>query len=209
MSLDYTSLQTYVLADTHRADLTDFVAGFIRRAEGLIRRELVGYELSYALGESDRNSGALYDLPAGVGIIRAVYGTDSAGNDIPIVQVGPSELRTLDSAADPYWFCRWGDQIEFRGTPGTGAAFTLKYFGFPAALATTSSNDLLTANEELYVAGAEYYLYLYTQDIELADQALGRFEDAVQKLNSKHAREAGGAQVTGPLNFNWSPGGGY
>ena len=45
--MNYGELKTAILDDTHRADLSSHVARFVRQCEGLIRRDLTAYLLSY------------------------------------------------------------------------------------------------------------------------------------------------------------------
>jgi hypothetical protein len=209
--VNYGELKTFVLADAHREDLTGEVAGFIRRAEGMIRRDLVGYELEATLDESGRIALGVYTLPATVLIVRAVYG-ESSGREYQLADVGAVNIKSIPDTYRAEHYAIRGNTIEFRGVPGTSEEFALHYFGHPAALAADGDeNALLTDHEELYVAGAQFYLRLHTEDRELANDAFGRFVSAMEKLNDATARKVGGgAAVAGPYNLGNRPvGSGY
>jgi hypothetical protein len=195
-------LKTAILAEAHRPDLTAEVDGFVRRAEGMIRRDLVGHELTATLDESDRDSGGIYDLPANLLELRAVFATSSAGTSYAVENCGAPNIRNYAASASVLVYAVRGDQIEFRGVPATDEEIELHYFGHPAALdADGDENDLLTDHEELYLSGALFQLYRFTQDLELAQGALDTFNGTIERLNDAHGRKVGGASNQGAYNF--------
>lgn len=199
--MNYGDLKTFVLADAHRNDLTDEVAGFIRRAEGLIRRELEAYELSATIDEDDRILNGAYTLPSYLQIVRTITGTYS-GEEYGLTDVGLSNIKNLPDDVTPLHYAIRGNTVEIRGVPATDAAFTVNYFGLPTPLsADEDENDLLTDHEELYVAGAQFFLFLHTQDRELANDKFSIFDDTIKKLNEMHSRKIGGGGTCGPYNL--------
>jgi hypothetical protein len=200
--MNFGELKDYILSDTHRTDLTAEVAGFVRRAEGLIRRKLTGYELSDTLNEADRVAAGVYTLPSNVLQIRTIEG-EYASREYTLTDVGLANIKSLpDSVTPQIYAIRSSGTVEFRGIPATDTEFTIYYFGHPAALSDDSDeNDLLTDHEELYIAGAEHFLRLHTEDYELADQMLSRFMIAVEDLNEATARKIGGGATVGSLNL--------
>lgn len=202
MSLDYGTLKTAVLDNAHRPNLTTQVVEFIRKAEGLIRRELRAYEVAATLAEADRSSDGTYNLPSGLLEVRNLY--NAAG--VALEHKGLAELRTLSTTSDVLWYALSVDQIEFRGVPGLNEEVQLVYLGWPAALSGDSdTNDLLALHESLYLDGALGYLYEWSQDTELADRAFQRFYDAIEKLNQQHGRRIGGTSAAGAYNFGNFP----
>ena len=212
--MNYGQLKTFILADCHRTDLSETgdtgAEGFIRRAEGMIRRDLIGYELTATLDEDDRSALGVYNLPSYTAVIRSVTG-EYGGDEYGLTDVGIKNIKNIPDDVTPQHYAVFGNTIEFRGVPATDAAFTLKYFGLPTPFASdTDENDLLTDHEELYVAGSEFYLYQYTQDRELANDCFARFESALEKLNDAVARKTGGGGNVGPYNLgNFRVGSGY
>lgn len=200
--MNFGELKQAILDDSHRADLTTHVARFVREAEGMIRRDLTGYVLTYTLSEADRISGGLYQLPATVLQVRTLHAVDRQGDGLE--RMSPQNLRRIATTADPLWFAELGNNtVEFRGTPGTDAEFDLLYFGHPVALdQDTDENELLTDHESLYVNGGLFFLYKHTQDRELQSDALDIFNGVMKTLNEQIARKIGGASIAPAYNFS-------
>ena len=201
MSLNYTTLQSTVLAQAARADLTTEVVQFIRMAEAMIRREVKAFEVRTTLEEADRSSGGVYNLSGQVQEIRGIWGTASDGTSYTLENVGLAGIRSIESDATPLYYAVSGQTVEFRGVPATDASFDLVVFGWPDPLATTSTNSLLTNHEDLYVYGTLFHLYNYTQDLELAQAALSVFLDAADKVNQLNGRLIGGSSIQPAYNF--------
>src|SRR5690554_3287596 len=129
--MNYGQLKTAVLNYMHRPDLTAEVAGFVRLAEGMIRRDLRADTYSVTLDEDDRVEGGVYTIPSTVLEVRSVV----VGGK-PLTQVGPSEIAAARVEWSPAQYCVHGSTIEIRGVPGDGAEITLRYFGHPAPLSS-------------------------------------------------------------------------
>ena len=203
MSLDYTTLQTAILDDTHRSDLSSHVTRFIRLAEGLIRRQLRAYELLADLTDSDRVTAGegVYTLPGRVLDIRSIHLVGRQGDSL--VRVMPGHIRRLSATADVLQYCQFGDDtVEFRGIPGASDEFEVRYFGTPAPLDETATNSLLDDHEGLYMAGAKYYLYLHEQNLELAQAEAQTFDAIMERINDQMARKISGGTVAPTYNFS-------
>jgi hypothetical protein len=202
MSLDYTSLQAWLLDQAKRDDLATQCPGFIRQCESLIRTKVEALEIRTTLTDTDRASDGLYNLSGRVREVRAAYATTStSGESYPLENVGVSGIRQLRADADPLHYAIAGQQIEFRGVPATGAELELVVIGWPEALATTASNDLLTYHEDVYIYGSLHYLYQFSQDLELAASCLDTFSRVVDELNKATRRRIGGGSVLPWYNF--------
>lgn len=203
MSLNYTTLQTAIMTDTHRPDLSAEIPRFIRLAEGLIRRELKAYELSATLTDSDRvvAGEGIYTLPGRILDIRSVHLVGRQGDSL--TRVMPGHIRRLAGTADVVQYCQYGDgTIEFRGIPGTSDEFDVRYFGTPAPLDVTATNDLLDDHEGLYMAGAKFYLYQHEQNLELAQAEANTFDAIMERINEQMARKIGGGTVAPTYNMS-------
>lgn len=198
--MNYTELQAAIITDTHRADLASEVPRFIRLAEGLIRRDLRAYELLATLTNADRVSGPLFNLPGTVVDIRTVHLVGRDGDSLE--RVSPGAIRRLDLAADVVQYAQHGNgTIEFRGNPADADSFEVRYFGMPDPLETTATNTLLDDHESLYQSGAQYYLYLHTQDRELAQDQADTFDSIMERLNEMMARKIGGTKNAPTYNM--------
>ena len=199
--MNYGELKTAVLDDSHRADLSAHVARFVREAEGMIRRDLRAYLLSTTITDSDRVADGLFNLPVRVLELRHISLQGRQGDSLQ--RVAPGQIRRLDTTADVLQYCQNGDgTLEFRGVPAAADIFDILYYGTPAPFASDADeNDLLTDHESLYIAGAKFFLYLHTQDRELASDELDIFTGVIDTLNEQIARKIGGAIVAPSYNF--------
>jgi len=166
----------------------------------MIRRSVRAHETRTTLDESDRSSGGLYILPDTIQEIRAVY-TDGPVDSYTLENVGLAGIRMLPSDADPQHYAVSGSTVEFRGVPGTDTEFEIVGMGWPDPLATTATNALLTNHEAVYLYGGLFHLYYFAQDLELAQNALSAFNDAVQTLNKLIGRKIGGGSILPAYNF--------
>lgn len=199
--MNYGELKTAILDDTHRSDLSTHVARFVRQCEGLIRRDLTAYLLNTTITDSDRVSEGLFNLPVRVLEIRHISLQGRQGDSLQ--RVAPGQIRRLDLTSDVVQYCQNGDgTIEFRGNPGSADVFDILYYGSPAPFSSDSDeNDLLTDHETLYMAGSKFFLYLHTQDRELAEDELNIFNGVINTLNEQMARKIGGANIAPAYNF--------
>ena len=89
--------------------------------------------------------------------------------------------------------------------PGTADVFDILYFGSPVPFAADGdTNNLLTDHESLYMAGAKFYMYLHTQDRELAQDELDIFNGTMATLNEQIARQIGGSNIAPMYNMSSS-----
>lgn len=201
--MNYADLQTAIITDTHRPDLSAEVPRFIRLAEGLIRRDLKAYELLATLTDSDRVTAGegVYTLPGRVLDIRSIHLVGRQGDSL--ARVMPGHVRRLATTADVVQYCQHGDDtVEFRGVPGTAQEFEVRYFGTPAPLADTDTNSLLDDHEGLYMAGAKFYLYGNEQNRELAQDEANVFDAIMERINEQMARKISGGTVAPTYNMS-------
>lgn len=204
MSLDYTTLQALVLSQAKRADKAAQCPQFIRSCESMIRRKVQALEFRVTLTESDRISEGRYTLPSYVQEVRAIFGTINS-NRVKLRDVGLAGINALAPTDQSQEYAVSGHTVEFRGVPGTGSTFTVVCFGWPDPLATTSTNELLTNYEDLYVFGTLFFLYNDTQDLELAQASLSVFEDVVRHVNKMAQRLIGSPTTPPAYNFGQVP----
>jgi len=201
--MTYAELQTAIIEDSHRPDLTALVPRFIAEGEGMIRRDLVGYVLSYTLTEADRvTDTALYTLPQGTEQIRALNVPGRATDGL--TRVAPDGLQRYADYSDPAVYCQYGNgTVAIVPNPATGATFDLVYFGTPDPLVNDAdTNTLLEENESLYKSASLFWLYQNTQDRELGADQLDIYEGIMRQLNEQVARRVGGNTIQHSYNFN-------
>lgn len=197
MSLNYGTLKTQILSDSHRPDLTAKAADFVRQAEGVIARRLRAAEMMTraSFTETERVANGIYSLPAGW-LQEGIIWNPS---DIPMDKVGLAAIRSYSATMDPQLFSPLSStEIEFRGVPGAGATMEQIYFKRLATFTDDAdTNDILTYHETIYINAALSALYTFTQDLELAQAAAGTAEAAIETLNEQAGRLLAGARAEG------------
>ena len=208
--MDKGELKTAFLADSHRPGLSAHADRFVRLAEGLIARRMLGWELDSTITLDDTDRAAvdvdLYTLPVGVLQVRRVVLVSS---DYPLTPVSSNYIAMLHrSRNDPLYYCVLGNRLQVRGVPGADAELAIDYRGRLEALSLDAdTNAVLTAHEALYMHGCLHYLRRHTEDFELADAELAAFNDVCDQLNEEAGRKLGNA---GPAPaYNFGSGGGY
>jgi len=206
-------LKTAILDESMRSDLTDKLAMFIERAEGMIARELRAMEMLevVTLGESDRITGGRYALPTDWLEDRSVL-----VEGIPCRKTSFDAINTLATGGAPLLYSVFanstdGAVIEFRGVPATDAEIELHYFARPAALVeSTDTNRLLAAHPAIYQDAALFRLYKFTQDIDLAQGCYDAWANARDTLNDQAGRFLSGTNSKPRYNIGrYSVGGAY
>ena len=196
-------LRTAIIEDTHRPDLNGLVDRFIRQGEGLIRRQVTAYPLSYVLTESDRAADGIYTLPSGVQIIRSLQWRGRNIRD-GLARVSIDSLNRLSAQADPQQYAQLSiNTVDIRGVPPTDSEIDLLYFGMPEPLVNPEdTNQLLEDHETLYISAAKFHVYIHTQDRELAQDELQIFNGVAETLNEQTDRQFGGESITQTYDFS-------
>lgn len=210
--MDKQTLETNVIAESHRSDKASEVPSFIRRAEDRIAREVRAVEMLrfLVLTDADRlvADSAAYRLPLTFLEDRAVFlrqAIDEGFEEFTargLDKVTASDLATVRSNGPVRWYGLKGDDtsaiIEFRGTPSAEAIFDVEYFAKPARLVdATDTNRLLENHEALYLSATLFELFRNTQDLELAQGQLDVYTDAKNTVNELAGRYFGGTRLFG------------
>lgn len=203
--MNYSQLQTAIMDESLRTDLAAKIPLFVERAEGMIARDLRASEMlaTLTLTESSRlvpGEGA-YRLPAdyledrGVAIAGAMLRKSSAGAVYAHPGGAPPTMYAISADST-------GNTIRVAGVPATDSAILLDYFQRPAALtASTDTNRLLTNHVSIYLDAALFFLYKFTQDLELAQAALDTWSNAKDTLNEQASRFLAGSNSTPRYNI--------
>lgn len=202
---NYGTLKTWLATTGHRSDLSDDIPGFIQSAESMIAEHVRAIEMvtTATLEESDRSSGALYNLPTNFLGAKAVTGTQSSVG-YALKQVSIAELYRYGLSGDPVVYSIYDGQIEFRASPATDAEFTLIYFQRLTAFSSDAdTNTLLTNHQPLYQHAAMHWFHVHTQDVELATAHESAFMDAAVAVSALAEEVRGAASVANQQNYNY------
>lgn len=202
MSLNYGTLKTKIITESHLTSITDAQAAeFVRQAEGVIYRTLRAAEMitRATLTSADIVTGGIYSLPSDYLEARSVF----RESDTFLESVSLYELRSYASTSPVRHYCVLSDrEIEFRGVPSTSDEFELVYFARPAAFSDNADqNSILTRHEAIYFHASMTQLYLFTQDLELASAHSDIAANAIENLNQQAGRLLGGKRTRGGYAF--------
>ncbi len=200
---NYGELKTWLSTAGHRGDLTAEIPGFIQSAEAMIAASVRAVDMvtTATLGESDRASGAVYNLPTDFIGARAITGTKSSAG-YHLKQVSIAELYRYPLTGTPVVFSIYNEQIEFRASPATDTDFTLIYYARPTAFASDGdSNSLLTRHPDLYQHSSMHWFHVHTQDVELASAHESAFKTAVDTITALAEETRGAASVANQYNY--------
>ncbi len=200
---NYGELKTWLSATGHRGDLTAHIPGFIQSAEAMRAASVRAVDMvtTATLDESDRDSGAVYNLPTNFIGARAITGTKSSAG-YQLKQVSIAELYRYPLSGTPVVFSIYNEQIEFRASPAANTDFTLIYYARPTAFVSDSdSNSLLTRHPDLYQHSSMHWFHVHTQDVELASAHESAFKTAVNTINALAEETRGAASVADQYNY--------
>jgi len=180
---------------------------FIRQTEQLINRELRAPEQivwGATLTTSSRTGAGLptYTLPTNF-IAERVFWNPDTTKARPLESKNLGELRSINIAAPVTYYGLRGTVVEFRGNPADADVIEYDYFAeVPAVSATPGANIMLDTYEELYLAGGLFWLYRYTQDVDMAQAFLDSFGHARDTINALAMFKIGSQSVAPTYNFN-------
>lgn len=199
MSYTLTDLYASIKLISKRSALANAtILEMIRKAEATMNTDLRPLPTSTTLTESDRDSGAVYNLPSDCAEIRSIARTYNSEN-VPVTLVGLTELESYSVGNDPFWVAQISEtQIEFRGTPDTDTSFPLYYWARVTELSSGGdSNAILLNYRNLYQDGTLAALYEHLEDWDQAERYAAKFANRIESLNAHYSRNRKGKTAPG------------
>ena len=172
---NYTDLQTSIAAWLHRSDLTATIPDFISLAESRINAAL-----TLRVMETETSLATVFGqnyaaMPSRMVEAICAFITIS-GIQTLMTRVDPAEIPAGNVNGMPQYWATDGDTIKFDCHLDNTYTITLRYKqGF--ALASTSTNWLMTKHPRVYLYGAQAEASLYTRD----QAGMAMFESAFQQ----------------------------
>ena len=179
---NYTDLQTSIAAWLHRSDLTAIIPDFIALAESRINSEL-----TLRVMEQDATLATVIghdytDVPSRMVEAIAAFIT-IGGVQSEMTRVDPVKLPAGNVNGMPQYWATDGDTIKFDCPLDNTYTITLRYKqGF--ALASTSTNWLMTRHPRVYLYGAQAEACAYTRDPQGLSLFDGLFNQALRDANT-------------------------
>lgn len=182
----YDELKTAVASWLHRNDLTSQIPDFITLAESRINRKLAillqETEATLTATVSSRAMAVPTRFASPLGLWLTTYQ--------PRQELGymlPTQLPvTTDNGQSEYYTVN-GTNIETENPADQAYTYTLRYF-INFAIATTSTNLLLTNYPDIYLYGALLETAPYLRDNNALPMWQNRFDLAVKEATSESAR---------------------
>lgn len=189
---DYTTLQTAVAAWLARADLTANIPDFIQLAEARLSRDLkCRQQITTATGTA---AAGLIAIPSDLlSIIR--LSITSGGYDIELEAMTSAQGLNDRFGGTAYGYVVEGTNLRIIGGSAT-PAYTLSYYATIPALASNSTNWLLTLAPDVYLYAALLEATPFIQDDSRISIWAGAYKvavDSIQRL-SDDARWTPGAR---------------
>ena len=189
---DLATLRADINEWTSRNDLTTPSSTIIRMAEAEFARKirLKAQERSTTITVDSGVYNTTTDHPSGdLRILKVIVVAFPGGRQLPIKEVSPVTLRTVDFTAEtgrPRIFAQEGCSLLFSPRPDTGTAtvdLILSYFERFATLSMDAdTNELLTNHYDLVLNCALSHAAKLLQDWESESMYRGYFEKAVEEL---------------------------
>jgi hypothetical protein len=183
----YQTLKDSIISWSKRDDIDLLVDDFIRLTEvDMFKR--TKYHERLEIKEEETTSTAsvstkFFALPDNYSTWRSVkIIVDSEYYDLKYRN--PESMKRRDSTGIPCFFTI-GSQVELDITPDQAYSIEVNYFKKPAALTSAApTNIVLTNHPDIYLHGALYFLFKYSQDQQQAQSHLDLYIDAIDGANN-------------------------
>jgi hypothetical protein len=208
--LTYSELQTAVANWLARSDLTDRIPEFITLAEAKFNRELRSIRMekrSYTSANTATTEPEFISLPSDFQTMRRIRLSGVTGKPQleNVSQQQANALRTEyeNISAQPWYFTIQGDEIELIPTPNEDYEIEMVYRANIPALASNSTNWLLTLAPDAYLYGALLESAPYIKDdgrIQVWALGLSNAIDSLNRLSAEQSYASGpmAVQLEGP-----------
>lgn len=177
---NYTDLQTEVIANSGRSDLTSSIPTFIQLAEAEMKRKLRVIDL---------HSTSNITVTAGTGSLPSDYsGTAEVywdlATDVPLRFLSRSQYeykrQTLNDG-DPIYYTIQGTSIKVL-PEDTGTAVMAYIARLTALSVSNATNAIITNYPDAYFFGTLKYLYHHTRNWEAKAQQAAEFDRAIDQI---------------------------
>lgn len=179
---NYTDLQTSIAAWLHRSDLTAAIPDFIALAESRINSALTLRVMEAEAALTTVIGQNYASMPSRMVEAICAFITIS-GIQTMLTRVDPASIPAGNVNGMPQYWATDGDTIKFDCPLDNTYTITLRYKqGF--ALASTSTNWLMTRHPRVYLYGAQSEACAYTRDPQGLSLFDGLFNQALRDANT-------------------------
>jgi hypothetical protein len=184
---NYAELQASVVAWLNRNDLGTYIPDFVRLAEADLNARLRSpanekRETAFAV------SGRFTALPSDFAEMRRVYRFEGTTR-IELKPVSSNVAGRVYDTDQAFLYSINGNELEV--VPEQACTLELTYYRTVPALASNSTNDVLTRHPDVYLFGTLMQACLWLGDGNLVAKYLPLYESALSRANRQ--RQLGGA----------------
>lgn len=188
----FAELKTAIATWTNRDDLTDYLGDFIALAEARLNRTMLTAERE---GEvTSATSAAEVTLPTDFYGIRTLYIEADPRTVLEPLALG--ELRSTYPAAatglPQHYAIASGNVLTFGPAPDAEYTYNLNYWKAIPALASNSTNWLLTAYPDVYLAAALVEAFMFIMDETRAQMWDARASKQIEEIMRAGRRKSQG-----------------
>lgn len=204
----YVELQAAVASWLARDELTSYIPDFIRLAEAKFNRVLFHPQMESRdtlTVDTNLASPEFLDLPTDFQTMRMVRLPDEVGKPrlqfLSQTQIDDYRYSIDNVAGTPTYFTIVGDQIELAPTPNEDMDIEVLYRANIPALASNSTNWLLTLAPDLYLYGALLEAAPFNRNdvrVALWGSAVATVLDQLNNLAERQSFDSGPTTVSLP-----------
>ncbi|MGE5165143.1 MAG: hypothetical protein ACM3IH_14115 [Sphingobacteriales bacterium] len=205
MALDtYTNLQTAIANELARSDLTSYIPDFITLAEAEFNSDL-NHRLMDQRATATVNTAATepqyISLPGDFNMMRWLRLNGVSGKPtleyMTVKQIDEYTTFIGDATGQPEFYTIFGDEMQLAPSPDSAYTLEILYRKNIPALASNSTNWLLTAFPNLYLYGALKHSAPFMKDDERLPLWQGLYDRAIASINQQNIGAAfNGSPVT-------------
>jgi hypothetical protein len=199
MSLDtYTNLKASLADWLNRTDLTSQIVDFIALAETKMKRDIRKWTVYNA---PSRSRSARVVAPTDLKVLRSIrLVTGSASQDVPfrrctIEMLNERKARSAGSTGRPTDFAIVDGYLYLAPEPDQTYTAEVFYFSTFTALASASTNSMLTEAPDVYLYGALAEAEPYLEHDDRAPMWKAQYKEAVAALNAKREEDEFNASI--------------
>jgi hypothetical protein len=192
---NYTELQTSIGAWVKDSTLTAVLPDFVALAEARFNREIRTPEMEAV--STSAVSAESYAVPTGFLEMRSIWLDQSP--DRPLDYFPPHQLKTIRASSEagtPTAYTIIGTSVYLAPVPSGSFDISMVYYAKIPALATASTNWLLTNHPDIYLAGSLAAAEAFGWNDERIGLWITTASDGIATLNEQGRKMRTGANPT-------------
>lgn len=181
----FATLKTAISDWTHRNDLTSYLDDFVKMAEARIFSDLKVKEMEARTTYTPTSR--YLATPTGMTSIRRITASTTPPRELLSTSPDGIHSHYNTGSGTPTHYAVLSEEIEFNCVPNVDVEIV--FFAEPTALSdSNTTNDVLTAYPQIYLAACMVEAGLYMVDDAMVAKWQGLYSDAVAAANRKSSK---------------------